>query len=953
MCTGKYYLFILLFINTPFVRAQTYTSINYSVNQGLPSAEVYQAYQDQEGFMWFGTDNGVVRFDGHEMQIFNTRHGLSDPVVFGFQEDKPGKIWFKSYSGRLSYYEDGKIFSYPHNDKIQSVIKNSLINISYSEATKQLDFVVRTGRFRIDSLGNMSMDSITQHGLFYYDVGEEGIWTLNRPVRNKHIISINNQQFTVELDDKDYSFKNHNTAARVKKCNGILYLTIRNHLFKYVDNAVELVHVGRAPIISLSCDNQNNIWVGYLNSGFDRFNPISLANTFKIPQLENLSITSVTHDRDNGLWITTLENGVYYFPNTEIENESFGSNTKISEVFSTPTSVVIGTQQGSLMLYSATQKNRITEKKFTSPIYSFFVDFSGKTWLCTESQLYILDSGFKPVRTHRADALNFIPDSDGLYINGGFRIEKFTWDGDLLSKQPLPYIYRSILLKDSLFYLAGRTGVEVRSKDLALLKNPQEFKNMKITSLIDINDSTLLACTMGNGLVLMNKSAQILRTYNSDNLFIANDIYTAIIKDSTVWLGTEKGLFAMNITSLLSGRPSFTQWNKQNGLLANDIRFLSVNSENVWAFSESGYSIIPKKTLLADRKNPIPYIKNLTINEDSVNPKISHRMPHNKTKVIVTIGFLSFNSQAIYIRFRLSPKDPWAYTTERTLQFSSLAPNHYKLIVEYSIDNVNWLDAQSPVNFTVIKPWWSRWYTLVLFAGILVLAVFYYFKRRLYIQKQKNELLQLINQQQQELVHAEVSISEKERKRLAKELHDSIGTQLTAIKLNIVNILNNRNQPDDLKKIDTHLQNTIDEVRSMAYSLTPPEIERYGLFTALSNHFDKIMQTSGIRVDFSTYGDDIQTNELSISIFRILQELSSNTMKHTKAKNIKVTINSFEQTVNILYEDDGGGFDPEKAKNGLGLSNIISRVGAIGGTSNFESTAFGVSYVFEFPKNGL
>ena len=932
------------------MRAQTYTSINYSVNQGLPSAEVYQAYQDKEGFMWFGTDNGVVRFDGHEMQIFNTRHGLSDPVVFGFQEDKPGKIWFKSYSGRLSYYEDGKIFSYPYNDKIQAVIKNSLINLSYSEAAKQLDFVVRTGRFRIDSLGNMSMDSITQHGLFYFDVGEEGIWTLIRPVRNKHIISINNQQFTVELDDKAYSFKSHNTAARVKKCNGILYLTIRNHLFKYVDNAVELVHVGRAPIISLSCDNHNNIWVGYLNSGFDRLNPVSLANTLNIPQLDNLSITSVTHDRDNGLWITTLENGVYYFPNLEITNELFGVNTKISKVFSTSTSVVIGTQQGSLMLYSATQKNRIAEKKFTSPIYSFFVDFLGKTWLCTESQLYILDSSLKQIKKHHADALNFIPDSEGLYINGGYRIEKFTWEGDLLSKQPLPYIYRSILLKDSLFYLAGRTGVEVRSKDLALLKNPQEFKNMKITSLIDINDSTLFACTMGNGLVLMNKSAQILRTYNSDNLFIANDIYTAIIKDSTVWLGTEKGLFAMNIISLLSGRPSYVQWNKQNGLLANDIRFISVTDNDVWAFSESGYSVIPKKIVNIEKQKPTPYIKNLTINEASVNPEITHKLPHDKTKITATIGFLSFTNQAINIRFRLSPKGPWAYTTERTLQFSSLAPDHYKLTIEYSTDNVNWLDAQSPVNFIVIKPWWSRWYTLTLSAGMLVILVFYYFKRRLYIQKQKNELLQLINQQQQELVHAEVIISEKERKRLAKELHDSIGTQLTAIKLNIVNILNNRNRPDDLNKINVHLQHTIDEVRSIAYSLTPPEIERYGLFEALSNHFNKITQTSGIQVDFSTYGADIQANELSISIFRILQELSSNTIKHTQAKNIKVSINSFEHMVSVLYEDDGGGFAPERVKNGLGLSNITSRVRAIGGVGNFESTPYGVSYVFEFPK---
>src|SRR5690349_24990295 len=83
---------------------QTLTYYNYSVAEGLPSAETYDIYQDEKGFMWFGTDNGVVKFDGKEMKIYHLKDSLTDPVVFGFQPDEKGRIWFRTFSGRLSYY---------------------------------------------------------------------------------------------------------------------------------------------------------------------------------------------------------------------------------------------------------------------------------------------------------------------------------------------------------------------------------------------------------------------------------------------------------------------------------------------------------------------------------------------------------------------------------------------------------------------------------------------------------------------------------------------------------------------------------------------------------------------------------------------------------------------------------------------------------------------------------
>ena len=94
--------------------------INYSAEDGLPSSEVYDVIQDDEGYMWFATDRGVARFDGYEFEVFTVENGLVDNVVFNFFKDEVGRIWFLSYSAKLAYWYEGKIHKHPYNDILTS-----------------------------------------------------------------------------------------------------------------------------------------------------------------------------------------------------------------------------------------------------------------------------------------------------------------------------------------------------------------------------------------------------------------------------------------------------------------------------------------------------------------------------------------------------------------------------------------------------------------------------------------------------------------------------------------------------------------------------------------------------------------------------------------------------------------------------------------------------------------
>ena len=121
---GKKILFIIvILIGGMHLFGQSYDYHHYTVSDGLPSSEVYSAFQDSKGYMWFATDAGVSRFNGYEFENFNTSDGLTDNTVFLITEDHIGRIWFGTFNCQLSYYENGQIYPYQYNKKLQAKIK--------------------------------------------------------------------------------------------------------------------------------------------------------------------------------------------------------------------------------------------------------------------------------------------------------------------------------------------------------------------------------------------------------------------------------------------------------------------------------------------------------------------------------------------------------------------------------------------------------------------------------------------------------------------------------------------------------------------------------------------------------------------------------------------------------------------------------------------------------------
>lgn len=183
-----------------------------------------------------------------------------------------------------------------------------------------------------------------------------------------------------------------------------------------------------------------------------------------------------------------------------------------------------------------------------------------------------------------------------------------------------------------------------------------------------------------------------------------------------------------------------------------------------------------------------------------------------------------------------------------------------------------------------------------------------------------------------------VSNLEDERRRLARELHDGIGPLLTTIKLYVQNRVEVSEHKESLKKmIDT----TINEIRQMTNVLMPTSIDKFGIGATLVNYIENIQKSSKASIrfeDLTKKEASLITKEQEINIFRITQELINNSIKHSKATIIRISLTEFDNVLSLYYFDNGIGFNLETVKLGAGIKNIKERVKIFDGTLEIEAT---------------
>lgn len=254
--------------------------------------------------------------------------------------------------------------------------------------------------------------------------------------------------------------------------------------------------------------------------------------------------------------------------------------------------------------------------------------------------------------------------------------------------------------------------------------------------------------------------------------------------------------------------------------------------------------------------------------------------------------------------------------------------------------------------------------SIVLLLGLFVLGFYYVQRSRI---SRKNEQIaqekisSLLKEQEIKTYNAMIEGQEEERKRIATDLHDRLGSMLSTVKL-LFSSLNekiDRNQEEaqtQQAKVTNLLDEAVQEVRRVSHNLSTGMVNTFGLVTALEELCESVDKSGIVRCKLLCYGmDERLAPQTEIGLFRMVQELVNNALKHAKAKQLTIQLNRTGESLNLTVEDDGVGFDlsEKRKKGGIGLSNLEARAVRLGAAYHVDSKpGRGTISIIELPLKG-
>lgn len=206
------------------------------------------------------------------------------------------------------------------------------------------------------------------------------------------------------------------------------------------------------------------------------------------------------------------------------------------------------------------------------------------------------------------------------------------------------------------------------------------------------------------------------------------------------------------------------------------------------------------------------------------------------------------------------------------------------------------------------------------------------------IGKENIEYQKTINSQQKSQIKHIISAQEKERGRIARELHDGIVQEIGSVILG----LRSMNENSDKTKEDTTqllqvLEGSNRDLRTLSHQMMPKALAELGIVPATKQMLNSALQYTPIKHTFESFNfEDRPSEVIEITLYRIIQELTNNLIKHSEAKNVSVQLYIVEASIMLLFEDDGIGFDEAITTSGMGMQNIKSRLEMVNGTINFD-----------------
>jgi len=986
--------------------------INYTTVNGLADNKVLCVTQDSRGFMWFGTSEGLSRFDGNKFENYfadpGTKNSLPDNNITSIDEYKPGHLLLLAGANLCCLNTFTRQFYTPPFAAGKNVYSISKAGSSgYVISCIDTGFILNRQLQVIDTLFSLFKNKGQIVVNLYLDknhllAGHSDEYYIYNRSQRKNTLLLSEEDMPAR--ERILTFQYFDSSDQ-----SLYFSNYFGGIYKY-DLSGKLLLNWKLNTQSMPFDNGNIrfivpkndsvLWIGNgEGQGIAIFNKhTNLASLLKADKnnpssLVSNSVLATYTDNEGNEWICT-SGGISRINNTSLSIRKFeagnpSSNSPFVSIKKGSDGNFYAARFGYPLIWKInTGNDSINEIKVGPLPLIWCLNNFGNDLIITGAGTAIAQ--YDPL-TKKYNGLNFLekyfPKSDIVVLafkhsngdewysgnaGGGFvrisakdkSIHQYKKDGPAGNFFISYYPYYTEDRNGDLWFGVNKTDrllhwslqtQRFREIQLNSLSNTRKHVLRGITALLTDNQGNIWVGFDGSGIVKYDPIRNETIHYTIAN-GLASNYVSSMEFDSKgrLWIGTYKGL-----TCFITAENKFITFTRKDGLpddyfVEHCILFDS-SSHQLWVGGASALVRFDPDELLksSSRKFPV-YIDGVVVNNERFidqNANKTSLAPGQNNLQFTFIGLAPEGGKSIEYSYRLTGADKdWISNNTTTASYNSLRPGHYTFIVRarYKGDT-EWITLQDPFKFTIETPWHQTWWFRIALA-VAIISFSWLLIRTYY----RNKFLR-----HKAMMEQEVAI-EQERTKMARELHDGLGSMLSGIKHSFT-AMSRDFEFDNKQKLLFHsnldkLNESIKELRNISHNMASDALLKYGLENSLRDYCNNASLNSGIPVSFTALDtNDLNINEeKSVHIFRIIQELFQNIIKHSDAKNVVVQISNNNKQLYITVEDDGKGFNlaGTKKQAGIGLKNIETRIKLLKGDLDYKTApGKGTSVLMTIPSN--
>ena len=759
---------------------------HYTIKDGLPSSVIYRGTEDKDGYIWFGTDLGVTRFDGKQFKNFTLTDGLSDNEILVVKQDSKGRVWFLGSNGTVSYFLKGKIFN-SSNDTTLKYIKSRSSFINFFEDKDGKLWFSSTGEYIIlDNKKNVfriKNSNIATYGvIFDSHLGQIIITNSNRKF-NSCIYSGGKISFFTSRYSKVNGFT---VEYRLK--NGCVLFQAKEGIVFQKDTTQKLIipldsSFRSHPLFGNVLTPDNKLWLSSAGKGVYCYNYSNLkqeANSF----LNNNNPVNLVCDHEGNIWLGTSTEGLYMLPawTSSVKlfttKDGLNSNKIFSVTKNNKNEIVVGLNNGQAQIIAESKivsTFKLGEERNDKRILNIQCKGDDR-WFATDGGIFHYYDRNK--RSHKLSnkindvfgSTNIVAIKD-IFVNAN---AVFIATYSYLCKYNLPYdasenrtcqvlntpaqrYYSICPATNNVIWYSSNSGLySLEDNKIVSHISENEFLSKRINDILETSDSTLALATYGYGLLFYKHGKVLHHLTKKDGL--ASDICKKIfLFKNRLYIATPEGF---SIVGYNKDSVEFIRnYTTSNALPSNDVNDVYADDEDVLVATAEGLVVLKQKNIsLTPSEIPLLRFNSIKLGERKLDADSSYYFDYTQNSFQFNyIGIYYKSATDVSYRYRLKESENWQFTTNTSIDLVSLSPDDYDFQIQSKIPGGKWSNVKS-FNFSIAPPFWKTIEFIVLLfiivISIAIVSIRWRFKSILKRQKEKASIDKQMNRLEQQALQS-------------------------------------------------------------------------------------------------------------------------------------------------------------------------------------------------------